>query len=102
MWACSRRASVRASLVRPRSEEHTSELQSHDNIVCRLLLAKKTRRAARSDRSPARPLGGARDAAPAGLPPPAAVPLRAHALCFFLRNRPPRASPSFPQAPPFV
>src|SRR3954467_12712743 len=25
-----------------RSEEHTSELQSHDNLVCRLLLAKKT------------------------------------------------------------
>src|SRR3954465_10744013 len=24
-----------------RSEEHTSELQSHDNIVCRLLLEKK-------------------------------------------------------------
>src|SRR3954462_15817261 len=27
----------------PRSEEHTSELQSHDNLVCRLLLEKKTR-----------------------------------------------------------
>src|SRR5260370_3804350 len=25
----------------PRSEEHTSELQSHLNLVCRLLLAKK-------------------------------------------------------------
>src|SRR3954464_15427140 len=25
-----------------RSEEHTSELQSHDNIVCRLLLEKKS------------------------------------------------------------
>src|SRR3954467_9943554 len=24
------------------SEEHTSELQSHDNLVCRLLLEKKT------------------------------------------------------------
>src|SRR3954462_226244 len=24
-----------------RSEEHTSELQSHDNLVCRLLLEKK-------------------------------------------------------------
>src|SRR3954463_6402644 len=24
----------------PRSEEHTSELQSHDNLVCRLLPAK--------------------------------------------------------------
>src|SRR3954467_4866499 len=30
-----------------RSEEHTSELQSHDNLVCRLLLEKKTRRPGR-------------------------------------------------------
>src|SRR5207237_5909431 len=29
------------SLRRPRSEEHTSELQSHLNLVCRLLLEKK-------------------------------------------------------------
>src|SRR3954464_4158043 len=29
-----------------RSEEHTSELQSHDNLVCRLLLETKTARAA--------------------------------------------------------
>src|SRR4051812_49567627 len=28
----------------PRSEEHTSELQSHVNIVCRLLLEKKKKR----------------------------------------------------------
>src|SRR5260370_16236688 len=28
-------------LVRRRSEEHTSELQSHLNLVCRLLLEKK-------------------------------------------------------------
>src|SRR3954462_10856597 len=28
----------------PRSEEHTSELQSHDNLVCRLLLEKKKSR----------------------------------------------------------
>src|SRR3954463_4021884 len=28
-----------------RSEEHTSELQSHDNLVCRLLLEKKTKTA---------------------------------------------------------
>src|SRR5260370_24392771 len=30
-----------AKLVRERSEEHTSELQSHLNLVCRLLLEKK-------------------------------------------------------------
>src|SRR5690606_40931203 len=28
----------------PRSEEHTSELQSRENLVCRLLLEKKKRR----------------------------------------------------------
>src|SRR5260370_31781584 len=31
----------RASSRRKRSEEHTSELQSHLNLVCRLLLEKK-------------------------------------------------------------
>src|SRR3954465_8730680 len=30
-----------------RSEEHTSELQPHDNLVCRLLLEKKNRTAGR-------------------------------------------------------
>src|SRR5690242_21279098 len=30
-----------ASAAIPRSEEHTSELQSHVNLVCRLLLEKK-------------------------------------------------------------
>src|SRR5690606_40739705 len=30
-----------AGLNRPRSEEHTSELQSRENLVCRLLLEKK-------------------------------------------------------------
>src|SRR5260370_20628993 len=30
------------SVVDHRSEEHTSELQSHLNLVCRLLLEKKT------------------------------------------------------------
>src|SRR5260221_10892600 len=28
----------------PRSEEHTSELQSHSDLVCRLLLEKKKKR----------------------------------------------------------
>src|SRR5690606_40850598 len=28
-------------LIEPRSEEHTSELQSRENLVCRLLLEKK-------------------------------------------------------------
>src|SRR4051812_49952195 len=35
----------RATMSTPlRSEEHTSELQSHVNLVCRLLLEKKNRR----------------------------------------------------------
>src|SRR5690606_40363219 len=33
----------RAVRTRRRSEEHTSELQSRENLVCRLLLEKKTR-----------------------------------------------------------
>src|SRR2546430_13625087 len=32
---------LRAALEAPRSEEHTSELQSQSNLVCRLLLEKK-------------------------------------------------------------
>src|SRR5256885_9436644 len=38
-------------LERMRSEEHTSELQSHCNIVCRLLLEKKKIMIADSDAS---------------------------------------------------
>src|SRR5437667_6794294 len=34
-------AVVRVSSRCPRSEEHTSELQSHHDLVCRLLLEKK-------------------------------------------------------------
>src|SRR5438132_6684268 len=33
--------SQRRRSVAPRSEEHTSELQSHSDLVCRLLLEKK-------------------------------------------------------------
>src|SRR5690606_5963405 len=32
---------VAANMKYPRSEEHTSELQSRENLVCRLLLEKK-------------------------------------------------------------
>src|SRR2546430_11208950 len=35
------RGSRRARAPSPRSEEHTSELQSQSNLVCRLLLEKK-------------------------------------------------------------
>src|SRR2546430_9802367 len=36
-----RRSASGASWPAPRSEEHTSELQSQSNLVCRLLLEKK-------------------------------------------------------------
>src|SRR6266480_7128794 len=36
-----RRSHRRTGSSRPRSEEHTSELQSHVKLVCRLLLEKK-------------------------------------------------------------
>src|SRR5256885_5664562 len=36
-----RNLDARAGIVRNRSEEHTSELQSPCNLVCRLLLEKK-------------------------------------------------------------
>src|SRR5260221_1304413 len=39
-----RRQSCRWRLPRRRSEEHTSELQSHSDLVCRLLLEKKNDR----------------------------------------------------------
>src|ERR1019366_9765241 len=41
--------------IQCRSEEHTSELQSLTNLVCRLLLEKK-RRKKRNPKSPTRPL----------------------------------------------
>src|SRR5260370_8840229 len=40
---CSTMKVARSSDHRMRSEEHTSELQSHLNLVCRLLLEKKKR-----------------------------------------------------------
>src|SRR5260221_5764259 len=42
-WFCGRQAAVWTTFVATdRSEEHTSELQSHSDLVCRLLLEKKT------------------------------------------------------------
>src|SRR5688572_31088779 len=39
--AAGRAGGRRNDAARPRSEEHTSELQSQSNLVCRLLLEKK-------------------------------------------------------------
>src|SRR5260370_23488710 len=45
-------ASARQQVIQ-RSEEHTSELQSHLNLVCRLLLEKKKRKPPPQHRHPA-------------------------------------------------
>src|SRR5690242_21594990 len=42
--ALERRSVLVACRGGPRSEEHTSELQSHVNLVCRLLLEKKKKK----------------------------------------------------------
>src|SRR5260221_2947324 len=42
--ASSPTSSAISGLPPPRSEEHTSELQSHSDLVCRLLLEKKNNR----------------------------------------------------------
>src|SRR5260370_29061427 len=49
------RGGDRAIDVGPRSEEHTSELQSHLNLVCRLLLEKKKNSTKRGPRPATRP-----------------------------------------------
>src|SRR5690242_21528007 len=40
---------LEAQLAEVRSEEHTSELQSHVNLVCRLLLEKKKKKQITND-----------------------------------------------------
>src|SRR5438034_5997386 len=42
--AASARPPTRAAARSTRSEEHTSELQSHSDLVCRLLLEKKNKK----------------------------------------------------------
>src|SRR2546430_2911076 len=49
--ACGASATVSCS----RSEEHTSELQSQSNLVCRLLLEKKKKKVKRGERQTAAP-----------------------------------------------
>src|SRR5947207_11232206 len=43
-WPARARSGRTPSARRPRSEEHTSELQSHSDLVCRLLLEKKKKK----------------------------------------------------------
>src|SRR5256885_3402247 len=60
----------------PRSEEHTSELQSPCNLVCRLLLEKKNSRSLRFP-SPPNPLSPPEKSTSFSLPAPA----RLHRVC---------------------
>src|ERR1039457_3448084 len=97
--------------VRPRSEEHTSELQSPCNLVCRLLLEKKKLAPADIPR-PAAALVAGDEARAASAPWPCCArvsfcPRSARAcvtnssiLCFFfLRMRRPPRSTLFPHRP---
>src|SRR5438034_4970794 len=52
-----------------RSEEHTSELQSHSDLVCRLLLEKKKQPVTRPDGAALRPVPACPDARLADRPP---------------------------------
>src|ERR1039457_1863819 len=96
---------------RNRSEEHTSELQSPCNLVCRLLLEKKRRHAGTAAQGPPQPprgrlpctarrargrlrsQRGARRAVLSG-----GDPLRF--VVFFLKRRPPANLPPFPTRAP--
>src|SRR3970282_2970139 len=49
-WSSAARTTSRSPGSRPRSEEHTSELQSHHDLVCRLLLEKQNTEGARHGR----------------------------------------------------
>src|SRR3954463_2655141 len=90
-----------------RSEEHTSELQSHDNLVCRLLLEKK--KILGVDEKLHSYVKSDRDTAPVGKPcvrgggllPPLFSGLgvffqRLGCFFFFLMIRRPPRSPLFP------
>src|SRR3954462_6714148 len=86
-----------------RSEEHTSELQSHDNLVCRLLLekTKRDRRRQGSARHVAAGGGGRVAGRKAGplthlrrSPPPSHAHRRTRfrSLFFLMIRRPPRST----------
>src|SRR3954465_5473961 len=94
-----------SSDVCSRSEEHTSELQSHDNLVCRLLLEKKNHEAHTPPLHRAPPLQR-RHRAAAGPAPPWArdrggsgVSRSSAACTFFFFNYPPPPEIS-PLSPP--
>src|SRR3954462_7124264 len=86
-----------------RSEEHTSELQSHDNLVCRLLLEKKKKKmtaaqvALRSVTGPRRPRSTRaarpeRDIIPPTPHPGLPASPRRFVFFFLMIRRPPRST----------
>src|SRR3954467_10075062 len=90
-----------------RSEEHTSELQSHDNLVCRLLLEKKKQSTFPHGRFPSSTPTRSSLLASTALRPRAGLVARAgegvgsrfagnSAFFFFLIFRRPPKSPLFP------
>src|ERR1022692_12345 len=95
-----------------RSEEHTSELQSPCNLVCRLLLEKKQQQALSPVAGRARPPAGGGDRAGRSSPrgrwaPPAPLgsspswwSAASISIVFFKSWRDPRALPFFPPTPP--
>src|SRR3954462_9526069 len=103
-------AGVQTRALTIRSEEHTSELQSHDNLVCRLRLEKKrtgrrwwsarNRCEGRADRRRDPP---PRPAQPLPAPPPARLPRPAFPRPpppFFFKSRAaPRLLPFSPPGP---
>src|SRR3954463_13725764 len=72
-----------------RSEEHTSELQSHDNLVCRLLLEKKKSCGSLHSKEPRVAVWGA---GPPRTDPGSACDLSRAALFFLMIRRPPRST----------
>src|SRR3954449_5139151 len=78
-----------------RSEEHTSELQSHSHLVCRLLLEKKS---LNSELAHSRRSHDKSKEMPCSSPSPATT---AGSLLFFLIIRRPPRSTLFPYTTPF-
>src|SRR6516165_2047405 len=83
-----------SSPILTRSEEHTSELQSQSNLVCRLLLEKKQNR--RADASNARRCCERANPVPGRRGPQRVPILRGRLPVFFLMIRRPPRSTLFP------
>src|SRR3954463_13090105 len=89
-------------VVLPRSEEHTSELQSHDNLVCRLLLEKKKNELLAWSGSISSRTLLSRNTSTTTAPTTRSATLSAQQLTqvfFFLLKRPPPRSTFFPYRP---